>query len=84
MSIIRRGIVFAVGTVSMAVLFLVHSRVVLEIMAVAETFPSGPATGALQLLPMAIQIAIGGIELGLILYFLGGLQEERTVSRGPV
>lgn len=84
MSIIKRGVIFTVGTVSNAILFLFHSRVVLEVLDVATAFPAGPATDALNLIPSAIQLAIGGLQLGLILYFIGGLSQERTASRRPM
>lgn len=82
-SIISRGIVFFGGTLANAVLFLFHSRVVLEIMDVADGFAQGPATPAINMLPDVIMLAIAGIQLGLVAYFLGGLGEERTVTRGP-
>jgi hypothetical protein len=84
MGILTRGIVFTVGTISNAMLFLFHSRVVLEILSVAESFPSGPASSAFNILPMAIQLAIGGLQVGLILYFIGGLGQERTAERRPM
>jgi len=84
-SVLQRGIVFTIGTFSNAILFLFHSRVILEIIATAEElFGTGPATPALNLLPMAIQLAIGGLQLGLILYFIGGLGEERASDRRPM
>ena len=84
MSVIGRGVVFTIGTFSNAILFLFHSRVVMEIVAIAGMFASGPATGAINLLPDVIMLAIGGLQVGLIVYFLGGLGEERTTSRRPM
>jgi len=84
MSIIKRGFVFTAITISNAILFLFHSRVILEIIGVSENFASGPATSAINLLPAAIQLAIGAIQIGVTLYFLAGLQQQRTVRRGPV
>ncbi len=84
MGIIQRGIIFSGGTLANAVLFLFHSRVVLEVQSVAQTFPTGPATPAINMLPDAIMLAIGALQLGLIAYFLGGLGEERsTIRRAP-
>ncbi len=82
-SIIQRGIIFFGGTLANAVLFLFHSRVVLEVISVSESFPSGPATSAINLLPDVIMLAIAGIQLGLVAYLLGGLGQERTATRRP-
>lgn len=85
MSVIRRGIVFVAGTTANVLLFLVLSRGVLEIIAIGESVAgTGPATPALNLLPVAFQLGLGGLQVGLILYFIGGLGEERAASRGPV
>lgn len=85
MSVITRGIVFAIGTTANAILFLFHSRVLLEVLAIGEEVAgTGPATGAFNLLPMAMQLAMGGLQVGLILYFIGGLGEERTATRRPM
>lgn len=84
MSIIKRGFVFTAITISNAILFLFHSRVLLEIVNISENFASGPATQAINLLPAVIQLAIGAIQIGVTLYFLAGLQRQRTVTRGPV
>jgi len=84
MGVIQRGIIFSGGTMANAVLFLFHSRVVLEVQDVSQTFPSGPATPAINMLPDVIMLAIGALQLGLIVYFLGGLGQERsTVQRAP-
>lgn len=86
MGIIGRGIIFSIGTFSNAMIFLFHSRVILEILAVAKDLGmyAGPASGAFDLLPLAIQLAIGGFQVGLILFFLGGLGEERAARRRPI
>lgn len=85
MGLIGRGVVFTVGTFSNAILFLVLSRVVLPLIATGTAIAGqGPATGAIELIPTAIKLAIGVIEIGLIGYFLGGLGEERTASRRPM
>lgn len=85
MGVIQRGIIFIVGTISNGILFLFHSRVILEILSVAEQLAgSGPATSALNLLPAAIQLAIGGLQIGLVVYLLVGLGEERTANRRPM
>lgn len=86
MGVIKRGVVFSIGTVSNAILFLFHSRVILEVVSVAGDLnaKAGPASGAFDLLPTAIQLGIGGIQIGLILYLLGGLGEERARSRRPM
>jgi len=83
MSVIQRGIIFSIGTFANAILFLFHSRVVLEIIAISHQFPSGPATGAIESIPMAIQLAIGGLQLGLVVYLLGGLGSQRKVDQVP-
>lgn len=77
MGVIGRGVIFAVGTVANGVLFILHSRIVLTLIGYA---PPGPATGALNLLPGAMQLTIGGLQAGLVLYFIGGLGEERSVD----
>jgi len=86
MGVIKRGIVFSIGTVSNAILFLFHSRVLLEILAVAKDLGgyAGPASGAFDLLPTAIQLALGALQLGLILYFVGGIGEEKATARRPM
>jgi len=56
---------------------------VLEIMSVANGFPEGPATAAINMLPDVIMLAIAAIQLGLIGYLLGGLGQERSVTRRP-
>lgn len=85
MGIFRRGIVFSIGTVSNAILFLFHSRVVLEVLAIAEEIAGeGPATDALNMLPVAMQLAMGGIQLVLVLYLVGGLGQERAAARRPM
>jgi hypothetical protein len=84
MSVIRRGVVFTVGTVSNAILFLFHSRVLLEVVSISNQFASGPATSAINLLPVAMQLAMGGLQVGLILYFIGGIGQERAESRRPM
>ncbi len=80
MRVLNRGVVFTIGTISNAIVFLFHSRVLMEVLDVAKDFgwSGGPATGALQLLPVAMQLAMGVFQLGLILYFLGGLGQERA------
>jgi hypothetical protein len=84
-NIIRRGIIFTAGTFSNAVLFLFHSRVILEVLDTAtEVAGKGPATGALDLLPVGIQLAIGVLQIGLIVYLLGGFENERTKTRMPM
>lgn len=83
MSVLRRGLVFIAGTIGNAILFLVYSRGVLEVLSIAEQFPDGPATDALNLLPPAMQLAIGAIQIILIVYLVGGLQDQRTVQRRP-
>jgi len=83
MSLLRRAFVFSFGTVSNAILFIFHSRVVLSVMDVAGDFPTGPATDAINLLPTAIMLAIGVIQIALVFYFIAGLQRQRTVQRRP-
>lgn len=84
MGIVRRGIVFMFGTFTNAILFLFHSRVVLEVVETANSFGQGPASGAINLLPDVMQLAIGAIQVILIIYLLGGLGEERAANRRPM
>lgn len=85
MSLINRAVIFSIGTISNAVLFIILSRVVLLINDTgAQLTAQGPATDAITLVPTAMMLAIGMIQLGLVAYLLGGLSEERTVARGPM
>jgi len=84
MGVIQRSIVFFALTFSNAILFLFHSRVLLEIVSIANSFASGPGTSAINLLPVALQLAMGGIQLVAIVYLLGGLSEERAAQRRPM
>lgn len=81
MGVIQRGIIFLAGTMANGILFIFLSRVVLPIV---NYGPAGPATQAMNLLPAAIQLAIGGLEVGLIFYFISGLGEERAAQRRPL
>jgi len=84
MSVLNRALVFVSGTVGNAVLFLFHSRVLLEVVATANALSTGPGTAAIELLPTAVMIAIGGIQVILIAYLLGAFSEQRTATRRPV
>jgi hypothetical protein len=85
MSVLRRGVIFTIGTVSNAILFIFHSRVLLEVLAQGnEIAGTGPATGAMELLPVAMQLAMGILQIGLIVYLLGGLGEERAAQQRPL
>lgn len=85
MGVIQRAVIFTAGTITNAVLFLFHSRVVLEVVAVAKDVAgSGPATSSLNALPMAMQLAMGVLQVGLIVYLLGGLGEEKTTTTRPM
>jgi len=81
MGVIQRGVIFLAGTIANGILFIFLSRVVLPIV---NYGPTGPATQAMQLLPVAIQLAIGGLEVGFIFYFISGLGEERAAQRRPM
>lgn len=81
MSILQRGVVFAIGTTANAILFLFHSRVLLEVLTYGT---DGPATVAMDMLPVAMQLGMGVLQIGLIVYFLGGLGQERSASRRPM
>lgn len=83
MSVVRRGVVFFGGTIANAILFIFHSRVLLSVTDIANSFPSGPATPAIELLPQAVMGAILIIQVGLIAYFLGAFGEQRTATQGP-
>lgn len=85
MGVIGRGLVFFAGTTANAILFLFHSRVLLEILAIANQIAgTGPATGALNTLSVAMQLSMGILQIGLILYLVGGIGEERTATRRPM
>lgn len=85
MGVVSRGIVFSIGTVSNAILFLFHSRVLLPLLDTGnDIVGTGPATGALTLLPAAMQLGMGILQIGLIVYFVGGIGEERSSSRRPM
>lgn len=78
MGVVQRGAIFVFGTIGNAILFVMLSRAVLPII---NFGPSGPADQAFSLLPTAIQLVIGALEVGLIVYFVGGIGEERTATR---
>lgn len=78
MGALKRGIIFFAGTLSNGLLFLFHSRVVLEVLDYAG---QGPATGAMNMLPDAMVLAMGGLQIGLIVYLLGGFGKERAATR---
>lgn len=85
MGLMQRGVVFAIGTFSNAVLFLFLSRALLPLLETGQSIAGdGPATAALNNLPIAIQLAMGLLQLGLIAYLLGGLGEERASQRRPL
>jgi len=84
MSIIARGLVFSGLTVSNAVLFVFHSRVVLRIVAIAESFGTGPASPAINLLPQALMLAMLIIEVIAVSYLLGAFSQQRKATQGPV
>lgn len=81
MGLIQRGIIFTAGTVANGVIFIFLARVVMPLV---NTGPQGPATGALNLLPVAMQLAIGGLQVGLIVYLVTGIGEERAAQRRPI
>lgn len=83
MGLIQRGVIFFAGTIANAVLFVVLSRIIIPYFSDGSAFgiPPGPATDALNLLPTALQLVIGALQLGFILYFIGGLGEERSAAR---
>jgi len=76
--VVQRGAIFVFGTIGNAILFVMLSRAVLPII---NFGPSGPADQAFSLLPTAIQLVIGALEVGLIVYFVGGIGEERAATR---
>ena len=84
MSIIGRGVVFSGLTLSNLVLFVFHSRVVLEIVEISQSFSSGPATGAINLLPQALVLAMLIIQVIATAYLLGAFSQQRTANQGPV
>lgn len=81
MGVVQRGIILLAGTVANGVLFIFLSRVILPLI---NTGPTGPATSAMNLLPAAMQLAMGGLQIGLIFYFISGLGEERAAQRRPL
>jgi len=76
--VVQRGAIFVFGTIGNAILFVMLSRAVLPII---NFGPSGPADQAFSLLPTAIQLVIGALEVGLIVYVVGGIGEERAATR---
>lgn len=78
MGVVQRGAIFVFGTIGNAILFVMLSRAILPII---NYGPSGPADTAFNLLPTALQLVIGAIEVGLIVYFAGGLGQQRTAAR---
>lgn len=85
MGLIQRFKVFAIGTTANAILFLFLSRALLPLLAKGEEIAgTGPATSAMNLLPVTIQLAIGALQLGLIVYFVAGIGEQRTADRRPM
>lgn len=84
MGVIGRFLVFFAITVANAILFVFHSRVVLSIVETANSFGTGPASGAINMLPVAMQLGMAILEVGAVLYLVGGLGQERTATRGPV
>lgn len=86
MGLIQRGVIFFGGTISNAVLFVALSRIIMPYFADGGEFytAGGPASDALSLLPTAMQLVIGAFQVGLILYFVAGIGEERTADRRPM
>jgi hypothetical protein len=77
--------VFVGGTIGNAVLFLFLSRALLPAIGIGrDVAGTGPATPALNLIPLVVQLVIGCIEVALILYFVAGIGEERVSSRRPM
>lgn len=85
MGVISRGIIFFAGTISNAIIFIFMTRIILPIINMGQNIAgTGPASGALQLLPTVMMLTIGIFELGLIMYFIGGLGQEKTAVRRPL
>lgn len=81
MGVLQRMIIFTIGTFTNGILVLFLTRAVLPFYADAQSLTaSGPATSAMNLVPQAMTLAIGVIQVGLLVYLLGGLGTERTVS----
>lgn len=82
MGIVSRLPIFFGLVVTDAVLFLFHSRVLLRVIETGEAIAgTGPATGAINLLPAAMQLVMGIILVGAFGYLLGGISSERTAAR---
>jgi hypothetical protein len=82
MGVLDRMTIFVGGTIANGILLLIQVRVILPFYAEGQALtPTGPATGALGLVPQAITIAIGLIQIGLIVYLIGGLGSEKTVTQ---
>ena len=85
MGLVERGVIFMIGTISNAILFLFTSRVILEIVSVGESVAgTGPATPAMNLLAPVMQLVIGMIQLGLIAYLIAGIGEQKSVAQEPM
>jgi len=78
MGLIQRGVIAMRLIVAAGVVFLVFSRGVLPIM---SNDPGGPATAALDLIPVAMQIGLAVLLLGAVVYLLFGIGQERTRTR---
>lgn len=81
MGLIQRGVIFFAGTLANAIVFIFLSRVVLPLISYG---PEGPATDAMNLLPVAMQLTIGMFQVGLIVYLVGGLGQQRSERRRPM
>lgn len=83
MSLTSRGKVFFALTLVNAVLFLFYSRVVLTVTGFVNSFGTGPATSAIDMIPQAVVVSMLVIQAGAVAYFLGAFGQQRRAQRRP-
>lgn len=82
MSLVSRGRVFFAGTLVNAILFVFYSRVVLTVTGVVNSFGTGPATGAIEMVPQALVVAMLALQAGVTAYFVGAFGQQRQAGPG--
>lgn len=83
MTLISRGRVFFGGTLVNGVLFVFYSRVVLTVTGLVNSFGTGPATSAIEMVPQAVVVSMLVLQVGVTAYFLGAFGEQRQAGRRP-
>jgi len=84
MSLISRGGVFFGGTLANGVIFVFYSRVVLTTTELVNSFGTGPATPAIEMIPQAVVLAMLTLQVGVTGYFLGAFGKQRQANRRPL